>query len=182
MCSPSSFAEELDSYSGVCNALEQASSAASLPLRTPPIHNLKSSPSVSSASLRASPPLQIPLDQSRGQSLKTGHLSLRPFSESATLSSSLQVLCIQARSPHHCHRSAPPSPPLTLGRRRWRPPAPLRTGSSPPAGSRTARRALQGSHLSRSTSLRGKRDCSGCTLSSCLSSLASPPRHCFLLY
>merc|ERR1712088_146522 len=142
MCSPSSFAEELDSYSGVCNALEQASSAASLPLRTPPIHNLKSSPSVSSASLRASPPLQIPLDHSQGQSLKTGHhghLSLRPFSESATLSSSLQVLCTQEHSPHHCHRSAPPSPPLTLGRRRWRPPAPLRPGSSPPTGSRTAR-------------------------------------------
>merc|ERR1719422_1300190 len=141
-CFPSSSAEELDSYLGVCNALELGSSAASLPPRTPPIHNLKSSPSVSSASLRASPPPRTPRDQSRGRSPKTGHhghLSLRPFSESATLSSSLQVLCIQERSPHHCHRSPLPSPPLTLGRRRWRPPAPLPTGSCPPTGSRTAR-------------------------------------------
>merc|ERR1712190_359089 len=139
MCFPSSSAEELDSYSGVCNALGQGSSAASLPPRTPPIHNLKSSPSVSSVSLRASPPPRTQ-DQSQGQSPKTGHLSLRPFSESATLSSSLQALCTQARSPHHCHHSAPPSPPpLTLGRQRWRPPAPLRPGSSPTTGSRTAR-------------------------------------------
>merc|ERR1719198_1540641 len=131
---PSSSAEELDSCSAVCNALEQGSSVASLPPRTPPIHNLKSSPSVSSASLRASPPPRTPRDQSLGQSLKTGHLSLRP--ESATLSSSLQVLCTQERSPHRCHRSPPPSPPLTLGRRRWRPPVPLPTGSCPPTGSR----------------------------------------------
>merc|ERR1719422_2665430 len=158
-CFPSSSAEELDSYLGVCNALELGSSAASLPPRTPPIHNLKFSPSVSSASLRASPPPRTPRDQSQGQSPKTGHLSLRPFSESAALSSSLQVLCIQERSPHRCHHSAPPSPPpLTLGRRRWRPPAPLPAGSSPPTGSRTARRARQGSHLSRSPSLWGRRD------------------------
>merc|ERR1719198_377612 len=90
---PSSSAEELDSCSAVCNALEQGSSVASLPPRTPPIHNLKSSPSVSSASLRASPPPRTPQDQSP----RTGHLSLRPFSESATLSSSLQVLCTQER-------------------------------------------------------------------------------------
>merc|ERR1711872_1027664 len=142
MCSPSSSAEELDSCSAVCSALEQGSSVASLPPSTPLIHNLKSSPSVSSASLRASPPLQTLRDRSQGQSLKTGHhghLSLRPFPESATLSSSLRVLCIQERSPHHCHRSAPPSPPLTLGRRRWRPPASLPPGSCPPTGSRTAR-------------------------------------------
>merc|ERR1719422_3031209 len=122
-CFPSSSAEELDSYLGVCNALGQGSSAASLPPRTLPIHNLKSSPSVSSASLRASPPPRTPQGQSQGQSPKTGHhghLSLRPFFEPATLSSSLQVLCTQERSPHRCHRSAPPSPPLTLGRRRWR--------------------------------------------------------------
>merc|ERR1712156_1057181 len=100
-CSPSSSAEELDSYLAVCNALVQGTSAASLPLRTPLIHNLKSSPSVSSASLRASPPPRTPRGQSLGQSLKTGHLSLRP--ESATLSSSLQVLCTQERSPHRCH-------------------------------------------------------------------------------
>merc|ERR1719198_2510968 len=113
---PSSSAEELDSCSAVCNALVQGSSAASLPPRTPPIHNLKSSPSVSSASLRASPPPRTPRDQSQGPSPRTGHLSLRPFSESATLSSSLQVLCTQERSPHHCHHSAPPSPPLRLDR------------------------------------------------------------------
>merc|ERR1712156_736636 len=79
-CSPSSSAEELDSYLAVCNALVQGSSAASLPLRTPLIHNLKSSPSVSSASLRASPPPRTPRDKSQGQSPRTGHhgfLSLR---------------------------------------------------------------------------------------------------------